>query len=128
MKISMSKAMAQANSFGFPKTQARPKAPSSQKFGPAFFGLAWLGFWLKARAGTSLLATSRLTLADVSEDDDGQAVDSVLMFSHRDHKKTELDQTRTIKEPTTSPFSDFKMNGAQKDFLINWLRLVFHSP
>ena len=41
MKISMSKAMAQANSFGFPKTQARPKAPSSQKFGPAF--LAWLG-------------------------------------------------------------------------------------
>ena len=29
MKISLLKAMAQANGFGFPKTQARPKAPSS---------------------------------------------------------------------------------------------------
>ena len=34
MKISVLKAMAQANGFGFPKTQARPKAPSSQKFAP----------------------------------------------------------------------------------------------
>ena len=54
MKISVLKAMAQANGFGFPKTQARPKAPSSQKFAPAwpgFFASAWLGFWLKAGAG-----------------------------------------------------------------------------
>ena len=43
MKISVSKAVAQANGFGFPKTQARPKAPSSQslaRLGPAFFRLA----------------------------------------------------------------------------------------
>ena len=42
MKISMSKAMAQANSFGFPKTQA--KSPIKPKVWPSFFwlGLAWL--------------------------------------------------------------------------------------
>ena len=43
MKISVLKAMAQANGFGFPKTQARPKAPSSQKFAPAWPGFFCLG-------------------------------------------------------------------------------------
>ena len=44
------KARDQANSFGFPISQAGPKAILGQKS-----GLAWPGFWPQARAGTSLM-------------------------------------------------------------------------
>ena len=50
---------AQANGFGFPKVQAGPKAVSGQRSGPAFFGLAWPGFWPQAGAGTSLEWTQK---------------------------------------------------------------------
>jgi hypothetical protein len=58
----MRKAVAQANGFGFPKTQARPKAVSGQRYGPAWPGFFWLGL-------ARLLASSRsrhITSRDVS--------------------------------------------------------------
>ena len=47
--------MAQATGSGLLKIQARPKAISGQRSGPAFFGLAWPGLWPQAGAGTSLV-------------------------------------------------------------------------
>ena len=35
--------------------QKTPQAKHRARLGPAFFGLAWPGFWPQARAGTSLL-------------------------------------------------------------------------
>jgi hypothetical protein len=46
--------VAQAAGFGFQKSQAGPKASSSQTQGPNWPGFFWPGFWPQAGAGTSL--------------------------------------------------------------------------
>ena len=44
-----------ALAFLYPRPGQKPaQAKSQARLGPAFFGLAWPGFWLQARAGTSL--------------------------------------------------------------------------
>jgi hypothetical protein len=49
LKYTPTKARAQASSFGFQKSQARPQATSGQAQ-----GLAWPGLWPQAGASTSL--------------------------------------------------------------------------
>ena len=57
--------LAQANGFGFSKTQARPKAVSGQRLGPAWPGFFWPGLaWLLA-SGQSRHITSNIFLLEL---------------------------------------------------------------
>ena len=45
-----------ALAFPYPRPGQKPaQAKGQARLGPAFFGLAWPGFWPQAKAGTSLI-------------------------------------------------------------------------
>jgi hypothetical protein len=56
-----------AQAFEISKPGQKPSRPNVQaRLGPAFFGLAWPGFWPQAGAGTSLYALDILSCVPIN--------------------------------------------------------------